>query len=201
MNSFREKTPVRTQLEIEKYTDGLTFKQLRNDFNGRCGYCDTSDKYMTINYFEPDHFKPRKKFIHLEHEYSNLVYSCKNCNMFKSSYWVCEDENICENESGTEGMIDPCSKRYTRLFHRKANGQVRMTEDPMSKFIYKRLKLYLQKRTFYFQVDQIDYKIDKIINHKNKDRLTVDEMLALYKIKDEIAKLVNNVELAYKLKE
>ena len=198
MGDFRFNTPIRSLKTVSDYKEA--FEDLRADFDNKCGYCDTSDRYLTIDYFEIDHFKPKSKFEDLKHEYSNLVYSCKNCNMFKSSYWASDSPDIFETELGNEGMVDPCSQRYTNLYTREENGQILPTEDPLSEFIYKRLKLYLYKRTFYNRLGQIDDKISMIKNHENINLLTHEEMCKIINMKDDIQDIVNEVEMSYKLK-
>jgi uncharacterized protein (TIGR02646 family) len=195
MHKFRDKTPTRSKKSVKDYKDA--FENLRTDFGERCGYCDVSDNYLTINYFEIDHYKPQSRFKHLKHTYSNLTYSCKNCNNFKSSYWATEDENKELTDGRTEGFLDPCTEEYTNLFERNRAGYIIPTDNPISHFIYKRLKLYLFKKVFYYKIEQIDKKITEIIEHKNNCNI---DSVKLLKMKNNNQKLVNEIELAYKLK-
>ena len=65
---------------VEKRTPyGEYLDILREDFAGICGYCGKSE-YVTKNAFEIDHFIPRKYAPELEEDYSNMIYSCYECN-------------------------------------------------------------------------------------------------------------------------
>lgn len=59
---------------------------LRQDFCGRCAYCNLSDDSITTP-FEIDHFIPKTAFKDIRPElltdYNNLIYSCKNVTMLK----------------------------------------------------------------------------------------------------------------------
>jgi uncharacterized protein (TIGR02646 family) len=100
---------------------------LKEDFNGHCGYCHSYDGYRHT-YFEVDHFVPKKEIkkngwaISLT-QYSNLVYSCKFCNNKKLSKWITNSPNPSHN--GNAGFIDPCDPDYDNHFYRTANGAIR----------------------------------------------------------------------------
>ncbi|WP_214630368.1 HNH endonuclease [Paenibacillus agaridevorans] len=72
-------------------------KYLRFDFNYRCAYCGQHEfeNIASYNFFQIDHFRPKKKFSHLSDidDYNNLYYSCSICNgrSGKSDNW---DENL-----------------------------------------------------------------------------------------------------------
>lgn len=198
-NNFRNHTPRRSTKDIKNYKDA--FQDLRTDFYERCGYCDVPDRYPTVNHFEIDHYKPRSKFTHLEHSYSNLTYSCKNCNNFKSSYWATEDEDKEITDDKSEGLVDACTDEYTKLFERNYDGFIIPKDHDISHFIYKRLKLYLFKKAFYYNIEQIDNKINAIRQHKNVSNIDPEVFIKLLEMKDNNQSLVNNVELSYKLKD
>ena len=79
MAHFRLKEPKRRD-NIEIKSDYHDYKDdLKQDFNNRCGYCDS--KPFGIAPYEIDHFVPQKlpnkKISSIApNEYSNLVYSC-----------------------------------------------------------------------------------------------------------------------------
>lgn len=195
---FRSNTPKRSNVSVNHYSDA--FEELRKDFNQRCGYCDISDEFYTVNFFQIDHFRPSKKFDKYEHEYFNLVYSCRNCNGFKSDYWATQDENSPINDENSEGLVDPCSEAYSELFSRNERGSIMSNDTLISQFIYRRLKFYLFKRTFSYQIDQMRSKIESIVRHKNKSLLTTEELILLNEIQLDIPKYINFVEMNYKNK-
>jgi HNH endonuclease len=60
------------------------YKQyLRHDFFYSCGYCTMSEAEAQAVRFTIDHYEPRSARADLEHEYSNLMYSCDQCNTLK----------------------------------------------------------------------------------------------------------------------
>ncbi|CZP18396.1 TPA: HNH endonuclease [Legionella pneumophila] len=62
--------------------------QLRIEFDYRCPYCHTREPEIGgSKVFHIDHYKPKKEFPELISEYSNLIYSCPDCNRYKGSFW------------------------------------------------------------------------------------------------------------------
>ena len=94
---------------------------LREDFGGICGYCGKSE-YVTKNAFEIDHFIPKKYAPELEDTYSNLVYSCYECNRKKSSKWPSKDKNM--QFVDEIGFIDPASEEYDKHLERDIQGDI-----------------------------------------------------------------------------
>jgi HNH endonuclease len=56
---------------------------LRHDFFHSCSYCTISEAEVQALRFTIDHYEPRGARPDLEHEYSNLMYTCDQCNMRK----------------------------------------------------------------------------------------------------------------------
>lgn len=98
---------------------------LKEDFHSHCGYCGSYDGFRHT-YFEVDHFIPKDVFKSLGNisvnEYSNLVYSCKFCNNYKSSKWPSQREDI--SHINDEGFIDPCNKEYDGHLYRTIDGGI-----------------------------------------------------------------------------
>lgn len=143
--AFRNQTPKRdpNRAVCEHYTSYR--KTLRQDFNKRCGYCDSFDHYR-IKSFAIDHFIPRnpKDFIPkiAPNVYKNLVWSCSYCNLAKSNKWPTKDETI--SNDGNVGFIDPELKEYSELFKRNADGEIQSKNNKaIEKHIIKELKLWL----------------------------------------------------------
>ena len=57
-------------------------KDLRKDFQDTCGYCGKIVEVSKSD-FEIDHFIPKSLAKNKINDYSNLVYSCKQCNRKK----------------------------------------------------------------------------------------------------------------------
>lgn len=94
---------------------------LRKDFGNICGYCGKSE-LVTKNTFEIDHFIPKKYAPELEEDYSNLVYSCYECNRKKASKWPSKNRHI-QFVNGV-GFIDPASKEYDEHIERDGEGNI-----------------------------------------------------------------------------
>lgn len=96
-------------------------KDLRIDFQDTCGYCGKIVKISKSD-FEIDHFVPKSLAKSKINDYSNLVYSCKQCNRKKSNQWPTQDINISHNEK--EGFIDPVLEEYDEHLERTVNGDI-----------------------------------------------------------------------------
>lgn len=110
------KTNTKTKLPYPKY-----LASLREDFGRICGYCGKSE-LVTKNSFEIDHFVPKRISPERENDYSNLVYSCYECNRKKASKWPPEDKNI-QYINGI-GFVDPASEEYDDNLERNAEGRI-----------------------------------------------------------------------------
>ncbi|MDC0764749.1 HNH endonuclease [Brevibacillus sp. AG] len=158
---FRLQTPQKRNIAYQAdvlYTQYR--KELKEDFKGRCGYCDSLFSIVKKDY-HIDHFVPRrvlKKFpghAHLIHEYNNLIYSCPSCNGSKSGKWPSEhpDEFI----KGEQGFVDPCQDAYGDLFFRDNEGKIHPnnTQFPVASYMYRELKLYLETHSVVWKIEQL----------------------------------------------
>ncbi len=97
---------VRTE-QPPKYKSYKSYKPyLRRDFDHTCVYCGVWESEMGgKKSFHIDHYRPKEKpqFKHLIAEYSNLLYSCRDCNEFKDDYWPNPIQWLLE-----QIFIDPC---------------------------------------------------------------------------------------------
>lgn len=133
MIALRIKSPIRRAIPTKNPT-GENWSEhkrdLREDFNSCCGYCDSFDGYRHT-YFEVDHFIPKDFFkvngnISLT-QYSNLVYSCKFCNNAKRAKWPTNSETVFND--GSEGFVDPCDTEYDKHFYRTDDGGIMWNTD------------------------------------------------------------------------
>ncbi len=121
--------------------------ELREDFNNRCGYCDDEDYHAGgKSGYQIDHFKPKSipRFEVLEHDYSNLVYSCPYCNRAKWNKW--KDSN---------GFIDPCSTEYKQHLCRDKHGKICHTTK-QGKYIFTELNLGLKRHEILWIIRKIE---------------------------------------------
>lgn len=94
---------------------------LRIDFQDTCGYCGKTVN-ISKNAFEIDHFVPRSLDKNRINDYSNLVYSCYQCNRKKHNKWPTQDANISHNEK--EGFVDPVLDDYDEHLERTIEGDI-----------------------------------------------------------------------------
>lgn len=114
--------------------------ELRQDFNGCCGYCDDSDWCVDAICFHIDHFAPKVRFPDLTCTYTNLVYACRFCNVHKSSKWTGAD--AASHHDGSEGFIDPCCDDYDDHIERDEEGRI-IGKSVLGQYIVKQLNLGL----------------------------------------------------------
>jgi hypothetical protein len=152
-NKIQKLKPVRTCIKV--YTDYKRFKSdLVSDFNNRCGYCDSHDKFFGgLKNFQIDHFKPHSipAFLSLKHEYTNLIYSCQSCNRAKSNKW----EEI-------EGFIDPCDDKYADFLFRDDKGKIIHNNTNQGKYIYSNLNLFLRRHEFLWLIEKLENQKNEI---------------------------------------
>ncbi|MES2601522.1 MAG: HNH endonuclease [Pseudomonadota bacterium] len=78
------KSSLVTRSVVPTTNDYLEFKPyLRYDFFHSCAYCTMSEAEARAIRFTIDHYEPRNARSDLVNEYSNLMYSCDECNLRK----------------------------------------------------------------------------------------------------------------------
>lgn len=145
-NKFRYNSPIRTCTKT--YANYRSFKKdLKKDFNDRCGYTDCPDFWFGgKNNFHIDHFKPFSRKPHLKTDYSNLVYCCSYVNILKSN----DDEG---------DYIDPCNVDFNDHFERdNGGGIIPKSTSKEANYMYSKLQLGLFRY-------KIIWKLDEIFNH------------------------------------
>lgn len=131
--------PVRRRVALQpRYT--LYRADLRQDFNGRCGYCDDADERVDRSLFHIDHFAPQKPFPMLREVYENLIYTCRFCNVCKGKHWVGDNPDV--PNDGTAGFVDPCSADYDLHLLRDGTGRI-VPKTDLGAYMFGRLKLGL----------------------------------------------------------
>lgn len=146
-HKIQRQKPVRVC--SKSYTDYRRFKPyIAVDFNNRCGYCDSHDRFFGGNKnFQIDHFRPHSlpAFASLKHEYSNLVYSCQSCNNAKSNKW-----------NDIDGFIDPCDSAYDNTIFRDDNGKIKHNGTTQGEYIYTNLNFFLQRHELLWCIERLE---------------------------------------------
>lgn len=170
--TVREKMPVR-RTSPTRSENGNNYRKhkpdLREDFNQHCGYCGSYDSFgYSRTYFEIDHFVPKDFLLRTRSsiglsKYSNLVYSCKFCNNYKTQHWPSQRDDV--YIKGDTGFIDPCDPDYEKHLYRTDEGAI-MWNTPIGKWLV----------TVAFRFDERSEEI-KMLWKLNSIRLTIDKIL------------------------
>jgi hypothetical protein len=170
--SLREISPIR-RVPPSKSETGNNYQKhkpdLEADFNHCCGYCGSFDGFgYTRTYFEIDHFVPKDFLINSGSKiglskYSNLVYSCRFCNNYKSKHWPSNRDDI--YIVGDEGFVDPCHEDYDNHLFRKPDGEI-MWNTELGKWM----------ATTAFKFDERVEEI-KLLWKYNKTRIAIEEII------------------------
>ncbi|MCW8933725.1 MAG: HNH endonuclease [Gammaproteobacteria bacterium] len=95
-------------------------KYLKIEFDATCVYCRMPDSLSEEKSYAVEHYRPKSKFPHLETAYSNLFYSCCNCNGYKGSFWP-------DNSQKAMGMFvpNPCDHVMHDHLRSQAEGTIK----------------------------------------------------------------------------
>lgn len=92
---FYQKTKHKRKLSPGPFTTYKPYKKhLRIEFDSTCVYCRMPDSLSEWRSYAVEHYRPQNKFPELATEYSNLFYSCLNCNSRKGYYWPDENQML-----------------------------------------------------------------------------------------------------------
>lgn len=157
---FREFNITRTC--TKEYTNYKSYKSyLRDDFSCRCAYCNLLDTSITTS-FEVDHFIPRDTFKNYWPEfdtlYDNLVYSCKKCNIAKSSLY---SGDITTREIKNDYFYDPVNTDYGEIFYRNDSGGID-SDDEKGREMIEKIKLYRPIHNLAWLCETLENTLKKI---------------------------------------
>ena len=102
------------------YADYESYREwLRDEFCFRCVYCLKRESWGRVTGdFELDHFEPQSAHPEKTLDYENLVYSCRTCNLTKSSNSIDAPFEILHSESlrcNPDGRLVAFSAEANRL--------------------------------------------------------------------------------------
>ena len=172
MPSVKRRVPKHTYSGNKWKTMATNKKYLEVDFDRRCAYCDDADRYNGgRRAYQVDHFAPKSLFPALEFTYENLLYSCPFCNRAKWDTWVGTDAGT--SVVGNKGFVSPCTDEYFEHLIREEDGTIKAV-TPLGKYMHKNLKLYLQRHSILYLLEQVDERCDlleqQIENAKNEGK-------------------------------
>ena len=134
---FRRSNPRRAYRDYTRYR-----QRLRADFQHRCAYCLTQEHHLggEAN-FSIDHHRPRRGLYarpDLENVYTNLYWTCRECNENKADRWTSPEE-----EARGLQWIDPCEHWGDHDLHWEisSEGTIRWL-TPVGEYTIIRLRLH-----------------------------------------------------------
>lgn len=173
---------IKRRQKIERKSDYHDYLcELQEDFKHICGYCGKSEA-VAKNAFEIDHFVPEKYAEDRKNDYTNLVYSCFECNRKKASKWLSKDKNI--QFINGRGFVDPASGKYDIHLDRNLDGSIvgktlageymvlegfKFAERPM-KEIWKAMQLIKMK-------EKLQKKMDGLPESQLREYIIIDMQL------------------------
>ena len=162
IENFKSHSIVRSSPKPKgDYRDYLD--DLKSDFSGRCAYCNLSYTSITTP-FEVDHFIPQKAFKNERPElltkYSNLMLSCKKCNIAKSAQF---SGDLTLPDPTNDLFYDPTIVDYNTIFYRNEMGAID-SDDEKGKEIIISLKLYRPIHILGWICEKLDACADKLQN-------------------------------------
>lgn len=159
---FRERKPVRRE-DPKKCADYHDYRaSLKDDFHGRCGYCDDSDRFSDVQY-QIDHFVPKAVMTSIaDNDYGNLVYACRRCNRAKWDKWPTGDEN--SPNDGAVGFIDPCDSKYDQQFIRNERGEI-IPLTALGNWMWNEMDLGNPAHRIIWMLTQIRKEMETISSH------------------------------------
>ncbi|MGE5298830.1 MAG: hypothetical protein ACM3KF_02200 [Acidobacteriota bacterium] len=202
MKKFRESHPIRTADVAEENDYHKYLPQLTKDFNGRCGYTDSSHVYWGVK-FQIDHFAPLKPdvkenkkqaFKDGELNYYNLVYACPQVNRAKWNDWASDSPTT--PILNDKGYYDPCTEDFNDHFYRTDGGGIMpKAGDVVAEYMWSKLKLYLKRYELYWRIDILKEKQAHLsdISHKIDDDTEILRLIRDFG--DEIRKYENYLDL------
>ncbi|MDD3416276.1 MAG: HNH endonuclease signature motif containing protein [Lachnospiraceae bacterium] len=132
MSRVHGDTKISRKEQVEQLTPyGKYRESLRADFGRICGYCGKSE-LVTKNIFEMDHFIPQRLAPEKVNDYSNLVYSCYECNRKKAGKWLSENKDI-QFVDG-RGFVDPATDDFDTNLERDDEGNI-VAKTPAGRYM------------------------------------------------------------------
>ena len=149
---------LQRQILSEVFSDYRKYKPyLRQDFHYHCVYCTVHEvEWGGLRNFHVDHYRPKSRFPHLICDYSNLLYACGVCNVYKGDDWPSDDPL----EDG-QGYLDPCEHDFDDHFRFQDDGII-CGLSPVAKYMIERLHLnrsQIVRQRYKRYKDQTDYEL------------------------------------------
>lgn len=131
---------IRSQVEFQRDYQ-LYRDDLQRDFHHVCGYCGKTEQ-ITKRAFEIDHFVPKRLDGDRISDYTNLVYSCFNCNRKKGGKFPTEDKT--KSYDSDIGIIDPVTDEFEKNIERADTGEI-IGITPLGRYVCEEIFKFHQR--------------------------------------------------------
>lgn len=165
---------------------------LREEGKKQCVYCALAEaRFGGERNFHVEHYRPKKHFVNLIHELSNLFYACSICNSFKGSDWPREPtEDLCE-----AFYPDPSAVDYSEFLEIQDNyhvtSKVRAGAYLIERIYLNRPQLLLARETdaLLQELRQLSERVGLIIRrvHGKKAATAGEALLEVVRILDKLS--------------
>lgn len=152
-------------------------EELRYDFIYSCAYCSVTEVEARGFRFEIDHYRPQSKHPNLKSRYSNLMWACERCNLYKDNYDPDKDDIDNEREIIKIDREDPDDYAYLdgeRLKPKNLKGEFNIVQLMLNRKCLRRIRelrsrLYAANEAIAFGLRQMmKVRIDDVRGHKRK---------------------------------
>jgi hypothetical protein len=166
-------------------------QQISDDCFNQCVYCSIHESpWGGIDHYHIDHYRPKSKFVELEHVITNLYHACPICNRFKSDDWPDDSDDlhkVC--------YPDPCEHNYSDLFELDPVTYHLSARDVAPNYVINRLylnrpQLIYERREFVLRV-----KAEALINDTKRLVELSNDIDLIKKAACLIADLVQHLQL------
>jgi len=170
-------------------------KYLQIEFNHICVYCRMPDFFSEVDSYAVEHYRPINKFPELETEYTNLYYSCCQCNSHKGKFWPTK-----EDDHSGRFIPNPCDHLMHKHLRAQADGSIKPHSSTAGVWTVGLLDLNaprrVEKRLFYLTIKKktesaiVDFK-KQLAELKEIEKTIDPTKLAL--LQDDIVDLENEL--------
>lgn len=162
--------PLRIRVQCpQQFTDYRKYKSyLRIEFDYCCAYCNVREPEIGGSQsFHIDHYRPKRKFPEESCNYSNLFYSCRDCNTCKGAFWPSFVDSLVGRF-----VLNPCYHDFDEHYDRTHITWI--AKSKVAEWNLKRLRLNSSKRQ---QIREERECIYKLVKELEKQEIEITQIL------------------------
>lgn len=186
---------IKRNTPSKQYSNYTSYKQLlRIEFNHSCAYCNTKESELGgSKSFHIDHYRPKRHFPDLANVYSNLLYTCRDCNNYKADYWPTFWQKItglfiinpCEQDP--ESHIDRSNSFWSEKSKLGLWNLTKLRLNSPTKVRIRDDRLVMQKNIL--ELEKLQLELSSTLENMPNDKIESDIIKRLAEIKELIVQL------------